>query len=727
MKTRRKLIAAAVSAAMMLTAVQALPAAAARQNLGEYLLIGEYGNDLLYCSEAGEARHFEYGSRSGVEFRLFLPGADGDALTAELTERLSCFTEAGLTCQLEPSDGWNISEVFDSSKEPFSFFLCDSAQSTDFYRACSVFFAGLREKYGDALTRFVYFPEFGLINDAWIVGFASFDDPDLEAQVIPYVRDAGYSIELCEVEYPFGEQYVITTADGSPVPGSFYAELHREFGISPVAWHNEVAGHGGISEDFLASRADFDAVTEEEILAAIEKYKVEDGTLSIQLSFDSLSTLSARTGIPYDDSIENYVRRPLSGMIAEGLRLGSFVTLPESRDLIRFLTVIDGKKSEEGWETALRLSGNDTAEMTAEEIGRILAYLDKYAGVPFTVLINGKVEAMFPPDPASVPWYWGTAPNSTFSGMHQLDDKGMLQWVAGENSDYQVYTFHIVNDHIQDTKYLNTGEEYTVREHFEHDPLYVVMPQKNMLRFVLRSDRDLEEAAALADEIVRKYYPQVQMAAFDLAYDLYNIGNPDPETADALMHDLAKAGLIEEFYGFGQIAWYQEVWEMGVGYSTELGLAPDPTAWDEKWHAVSDWLDENAPGYTLACTQLETWNDSEYYYFHVDAPEKASRAESFSIAASLYEQFSLRVEYVCPANANPPLYGQNALLQKGDVNLDCEIGLSDAVLLAKAAAGAGNGLTAAGRQNAELDGAEGISTGDLTALLRYLAGASDTL
>ena len=60
----------------------------------------------------------------------------------------------------------------------------------------------------------------------------------------------------------------------------------------------------------------------------------------------------------------------------------------------------------------------------------------------------------------------------------------------------------------------------------------------------------------------------------------------------------------------------------------------------------------------------------------------------------------------------------------GDVDCSGLVELADAVLLAKAAAGSAE-LSVQGAVNAECDGAAGINSGDLTAMLNYLAGIID--
>ena len=62
-------------------------------------------------------------------------------------------------------------------------------------------------------------------------------------------------------------------------------------------------------------------------------------------------------------------------------------------------------------------------------------------------------------------------------------------------------------------------------------------------------------------------------------------------------------------------------------------------------------------------------------------------------------------------------------MNDGDINLDGDVNLVDGVLLARAIGGAEmSSLTPRGLRHAELDGEEGLGQGDLTLLLRKLAG-----
>lgn len=63
----------------------------------------------------------------------------------------------------------------------------------------------------------------------------------------------------------------------------------------------------------------------------------------------------------------------------------------------------------------------------------------------------------------------------------------------------------------------------------------------------------------------------------------------------------------------------------------------------------------------------------------------------------------------------------------GDLDCNGYAELTDAVLLAKAAAGLEVSLSAEGRRNAECDGIDGITGGDLRVLLQFIAGAIDEI
>ena len=321
--------------------------------------------------------------------------------------------------------------------------------------------------------------------------------------------------------------------------------------------------------------------------------------------------------------------------------------------------------------------------------------------------------------------------------MKLLDDKGLFN-LSGEDSHYQVYMQYCTDYHDDEVTDPETGEIKIERIYNDSCRVNVITPIMDSIWFVLRSD--LPDAEQKMLEILDQYYPEIsetftqrvpnENASISPMFYILNDGSStgpymyelrdltgsagSAERSDSILHDLADAGLISEYYTWGQGAYFQQ-------YFGWLSYAED--GFDKE--KVEGWLAVHAPNCSLKENHYENdqlkWRD-----YQIIPDESLSFEAQFALVAEIYEATGIRPA-IYSFDDVQQTFAKNSLLQKGDVNLDCEIGLSDAVLLAKAAAGAGNGLTAAGRQNAELDGAEGISAGDLTALLRYLAGASDTL
>lgn len=108
--------------------------------------------------------------------------------------------------------------------------------------------------------------------------------------------------------------------------------------------------------------------------------------------------------------------------------------------------------------------------------------------------------------------------------------------------------------------------------------------------------------------------------------------------------------------------------------------------------------------------------------YAVIPPEGTSFAEQFAIAAELYAQFGIKSSYDIPESiSSNNLIGQNALAVSGDINIDCSIDVSDAVLLARyTAEDATAQITQTGLGNADVDGDGIVTLPDVTALLKKL-------
>lgn len=398
------------------------------------------------------------------------------------------------------------------------------------------------------------------------------------------------------------------------------------------------------------------------------------------------------------------------------------------------------------------------------------------------LLLAACAAASVPAVSASALWYWGNAANDEFSDMTELDDKGMYAAVSyGEGAgNYQVFTYHYSYDKEIEMYYADTGETKTEMHHFEGNPVYVVWPRKNVLRIVLRKDIDHDTAEQKMFEILEKHYagiteysqiinPEtpkryyvhlVQEGVTDLKsyYDLVDNSKAFPtdeaktagvpEIADAIMRDLAEAGLISEFYTWGQTANYQQVTLHSRNASPTVYL-PEGHKWNSEskklepvyydWDAIEAWVKEHYPECEFVRVTLEDIELAKqigYYYpdrgaayfndydcmYAVIPPEGITFPEHFAIATELYEQFGIMCEWVCPESTGAPITGQNALAAAGDINLDCAVDVSDAVLLARyCAEDAKAEITASGKQNADVTGDGEITQEDVTEILKIIA------
>ena len=99
-----------------------------------------------------------------------------------------------------------------------------------------------------------------------------------------------------------------------------------------------------------------------------------------------------------------------------------------------------------------------------------------------------------------------------------------------------------------------------------------------------------------------------------------------------------------------------------------------------------------------------------------------SYAEQFALVADIYEATGIRPIISCFFEAEQQVLGQNALAAAGDVNLDCSIDVSDAVLIARFAAEDREAvITDQGRLNADVTQDGSVDTNDTAMILQYIA------
>ena len=330
-------------------------------------------------------------------------------------------------------------------------------------------------------------------------------------------------------------------------------------------------------------------------------------------------------------------------------------------------------------------------------------------------------------------YYFGTADNGTLQQMQVLDDGGMLQgWVknvdrhGNAQAPYKVCTYH--DDALADAPEIRG------------DVMYLAVPQQDTLRFVLRRDLDQNEAEQKCREIAEQYFPGCEVfGRCKYYYDIFvqNEAQRTDEAAERLMQALADAHLIDAFYTWGGTADY-----MLIEHGFLTVYAPETFYWAAKeydWAEIEAWVQEKHPECefvrvtdeesalveTLGITNFKYLNWDPFYA--VIPPEGTSFADHFALAVELHEQFDLDpFMWLTPleTEGTDSLVGRNALALAGDVNLDCSVDVSDAVLIArylaedKAAKIADQGL-----QNADADENGSVTPDDVTALLKYIARA----
>ena len=350
----------------------------------------------------------------------------------------------------------------------------------------------------------------------------------------------------------------------------------------------------------------------------------------------------------------------------------------------------------------------------------------------------GMICAAMPVQPASAQTWTlvGEETESFVQDMIPVNDKGMFNF-GKEDIEYQVYLQPYTNYHDEEVRDPTTGEVKTERIYTERCRVNLIKPLKDTLWFVLRPDKPNAEAQML--EILERYYSGIsesftqrkpnEYASLSPQFYILNDGTSSgphkyelldltesagsQKRSDSIMHDLAEAGLITEFYTWGQGAYCQQFF----GW---LGYAED--GFDKE--KIERYLTEHAPDCTVAEHIHEaafpdtvlTWKD-----YSLIPDESMSYAEQFALVADIYEATGIRPS-IWSFEDIQEAFGQNALAITGDVTLDCTVDVSDAVLLARFCTEDSTAvITDQGKQNADVNDSGNIDLDDVTAILRKIA------
>ena len=337
--------------------------------------------------------------------------------------------------------------------------------------------------------------------------------------------------------------------------------------------------------------------------------------------------------------------------------------------------------------------------------------------------------------------FYGVENNTYGFHVHQmqvLDDKGWIQYrpegsvfrKVKENTSYYILTYH--PDDLE-----RSNPQYYIW----FDPLYMVVPQQDMLQYVLRTDIDQNAAKQQAAEIVQKYFPEQKHSSHGA--NNYQIIVSDTamrtaERADGLMRELAGAGLISEFYTLGEVAQYLD-FDHGLltSYNANGSRTDKENGITYDWAAIEAWVRAHHPECEFVCIMDKDselgkklgisywtsmfWDDT---FYAVIPPEEASFADHFALAMELYEQFGLQ-PCARPSGDDHELYrmfGKNGLEVAGDANLDCSVDVSDAVLAARFAAEDREAvITDQGKENADVNGDGSVTADDTELILKKIA------
>ena len=399
MKRIRKLFAAMtgiLTAAGMLAAV---PAAAVRSQLGEYTRIGETS---LYLSERG-AIWVESRDTAGAVFAVKVPNDKADALDEWIRAELPY-------AAIQKGD--KDTKLDGTPETPVCYYSIEGRETEPggVYREISQFYAKLRRTYPDIVS-FRYYPDFGNVNGANVLGYRCEDDPEMQTNIETWLAEHYPNIMT---ETGIGDLLTIKLNwDDDPAGepdrmlSQIHMELYQEYGYQPVSEHGEAVGFGDqFAVDFLAEQANYDAITEDEIEAAAKKYSIPldagNATVFLSLPNRSLSILAKRVGSSYRatrdysplDIIEKQWNPPPQDMVTEALGLGICEVNAGDESGFNGPLYDTGEDYYAGY--LLRLDDdfyprNPEQAGTAPDITKaahMAAYLDKYAGVDFGIWIE---------------------------------------------------------------------------------------------------------------------------------------------------------------------------------------------------------------------------------------------------------------------------------------------------------------------------------------------------
>ena len=394
----KKLIAATVSC--ILAAGMMMPVYAYRTQLGDYQRIGSN----LYLSENG-AIAIEGEDQSGVLVGIRTKKENKSQLQEAVQTAFRAYftgSQYKLGTYVYFSED---TQFLGTEDEPVYYFtIVDSKQGDACYSAAAQLYEMLSLDAENPMNfanliglereivEYKYYPCCGSVNWAGIIGYASAEGDETAQNITNWLNENApeYILAPSKIE---NDALALKLRDSTEndsagntatAPLDLYIAIYDEFGYIPMYYSTDLATFGNdvFAVDFLKQRAEYDAVTDEEIQAAIEKYRIpeKNGTLYIALPNDSIKELANHIGCSYNDDI------PSAGMISEELAIGFAANIANYSDICGFEGMKNGNIfiDENGYGVEVR-PPEGKEYLSQEDFARILVYLKRHVSVQYGV------------------------------------------------------------------------------------------------------------------------------------------------------------------------------------------------------------------------------------------------------------------------------------------------------------------------------------------------------
>lgn len=416
MKTIRKTIAAALGGIIAAGMLSAMPAEAVREQLGTYRRVGDRG---LYLSDSG-AIQVDSENSSGVLFRIRLSEEEEPEFRNHIEQKIRMYVQNAegdpdtrFVFQLEPFyTGYFSSEP---DEGPFcTYTLTDKQQGYDFYEyAAQLYYYLSHSEYASKLMSYKYYPDFGCTNEAGLYGYKVSENPEMQENINAWLAENSPGVIARISDDPFYNGFLtlgwVETESGweyEPYPPfhDIYG-IWEAFGYVPEYYNTVLYRHGDeFAFDFMQWQGFYDNISDAEIQAAMTKYGLdqldnEPRRLFLIFPFDTVDKLAARAGSTYrtaDAGSEEAVLRDrrLAEMLNEAMNIGfagsiSWADAPEKSGY-----ELAAAGARQGYAVRLmQRMGDDPAGepdylLKPQEAAHLLAYLDKYLGLPFGVSLR---------------------------------------------------------------------------------------------------------------------------------------------------------------------------------------------------------------------------------------------------------------------------------------------------------------------------------------------------